>query len=97
MVVVFLAGVLPKQYLHDLLFHHRDTVHPLVKDGELIISGKHIHCSFLGFVFGPFVSSQRITLSFHGPLVHTSHFSVCYSYRYYCMLYVPELRGPPTC
>jgi hypothetical protein len=59
MLVVFLAGVAPKEYLHKLLYNHIDTVDPVYKKGEFVISKAHIHCSFLGFVFAPFVATGK--------------------------------------
>ena len=97
MLVVFLLGVMPREYLHEAFFHHEDTVHPVYKKGELVITIQHTHCSFLGFVFAPFVAAEKQYLSFEPVQVHC----VCYVLPSYKFTYnaahdAVSLRGPPV-
>ena len=97
MLFVFLAGIGPKEYIHELLFDHHDTVDLAVKKGDLVITGKHIHCSFLNFEFAPFLSAVQHTFLFSEPLLHIVYFSSAYSSYYFCTHRVTSLRGPPVC
>lgn len=97
MLVVFFLGVAPKEYIHDVLFHHHDTVHPLYKKGEIVITSKHIHCSFLGFVFAPFVNTEKQFISFRHFQQHTATYLLPeYYYSYTSAHAVLSLRGPPA-
>jgi len=92
MIAVFFVGVAPKEYVHEVLFHHHDTVHPLYKKGEIVITPKHIHCDFLGFAFAPYIASAAQTLTFRKVTVHiTSYVLPSYSSGHH----VASLRGPP--
>jgi hypothetical protein len=95
MLLVFLAGVLPKEYLHDLLYQHHDTEHPVLKKGEFVLSKKHTHCSFLGFAFGPYISSPLQFFSLTEQAVYTSYELPLYSFRYATAHHALLLRGPP--
>jgi len=95
MLVVFLLGVAPKDYLHELVYHHVDTVDPVYKKGEIVITGKHIHCNFLGFVFAPFVATGQQFLSFKEVPFYTKYLSSHYEYFYSYPHKVISLRGPP--
>ena len=95
MLGVFLIGVAPKEYLHELLFHHVDTVDPVYKKGEIVITPKHIHCAFLGFVFGPFVATERQFLSFKEIACFTDYLQSHYHYYYSSSHTALCLRGPP--
>jgi hypothetical protein len=97
MLVVFLVGVAPKEYLHDVLYHHTDTVDPVYKKGEVVISAKHIHCSFLGFAFAPFVGTEQQYLSFEEVPFYTCYLPQLYQYHYSSSHRVVSLRGPPAC
>jgi hypothetical protein len=97
MLFVFLAGIAPKEYIHDLLFQHTDTVHEVVKKGELVISSKHTHCSFLGFVFGPFIATQQHFLSFHQVAVYTNYVLPVHGFHFCSGKEAISLRGPPSC
>ena len=46
---VFLAGIAPKEYMHELFFDHNDTNEAPLKKDEVVIGNKHLHCSFLHF------------------------------------------------
>lgn len=97
MLVVFLVGVAPKEYLHEALFHHEDTVHPVYKKGELVITNKHTHCSFLGFVFAPFVAAEKQYLSFEEVQTHSVNYVLpSYSFKYNAAHDAVSLRGPPA-
>lgn len=97
MIVVFLVGVAPKEYLHEALFHHHDTVHPVYKKGEIVFTPKHIHCSFLGFAFAPYVASGKQFLSFKQVTVHTAGYLLPdYHFLYPSEHFVASLRGPPA-
>ena len=96
MLGVFLMGVAPKEYLHELLFDHVDTVDPVYKKGEMVITPKHIHCAFLGFVFAPFVATARQSLSFREVTVHTTTYIIPADQCWYSPAHhVASLRGPP--
>ena len=96
MLFVFLAGIAPKEYIHELLFAHTDSVHEVYKKGELVISGKHTHCSFLGFVFAPFVASGPQILVFAiADEFHGNNVSEYHAY-FYSAHGVVSLRGPPV-
>ena len=97
MLVVFLVGVAPKEYLHDALFDHEDTEHPVYKKGEVVISNKHTHCSFLGFVLAPFVATEQQSLSFKEVTGHcTSYVLSGYHFNYSAVQADISLRGPPA-
>ncbi len=98
MLAVFLLGVAPKEYLHELLYHHTDTVDPVYKKGEFVISNKHIHCSFLAFGFAPYISAEKQFLSFKEIPFYTNYILPCYQCYYTTAQRVLSLRGPPvTC
>jgi hypothetical protein len=97
MLGVFLVGVSPKEYLHQALFHHHDTVHPKYKKGEIVFTGKHIHCAFLGFVFAPFTATEKQFISFKEIPVHVSNYLLPdYHFSYSTLHKVVSLRGPPV-
>jgi len=96
MIAVFFVGVVPREYVHDVLFHHHDTVHPVYKKGEIVISKEHIHCGFLGFVFAPYVATEKQFLSFKEVAVHSTNYLVpSYNFSYSSEHHVASLRGPP--
>ena len=96
LLVVFLAGVAPKEYLHTLFYHHSDTVHHEYKKGELSLGNKHTHCSFLGFVLAPFVASDPIYIPFR-QVKFIGHYTLPI-YKLDCQVYqrLQLLRGPPN-
>jgi len=97
MIAVFFVGVAPKEYVHEVLFHHHDTIHPVYKKGEIVITSKHIHCGFLGFVFAPYVASEKQFLSFKEIAVHTAKYlTPVNQFRYSSAHHVASLRGPPS-
>jgi hypothetical protein len=97
MLFVFLAGIAPKEYIHELFFDHHDTVDLVIKKGDLVITNRHIHCSFLNFEFAPFVATAQHTLIFRVPLQHIVYFSSVYSSYYFLTHRAISLRGPPAC
>ena len=97
MLVVFLVGVIPKEYLHDALYHHHDDVHPVYKKGELVFTNKHNHCAFVGFVFAPFVATEKQFLSFSEYPVHSANYVLpSYYFAYSSVHESVSLRGPPV-
>ena len=97
MLAVFLVGVAPTEYLHDALYHHHDTVHPVYKKGEIVITQKHIHCAFLGFVFAPYVATDKQLLSFRDAQLHGANYVLpTYCFNYSSAHKVVSLRGPPA-
>src|ERR1035438_3153671 len=96
MLAVFLVGVAPKEYLHEILYHHTDTVDPVYKKGEIVITTKHIHCSFLGFAFAPYVAGEKQFLSFKETSCYTHYLQQFYHYHYCSSHQVLSLRGPPA-
>ena len=96
MIAVFFVGVAPKEYVHEVFFHHHDTVHPLYKKGEIVITPKHIHCEFLAFAFAPFIASAAQTLTFREVAVHvTAYILPSYRFTYSSEHHIASLRGPP--
>ena len=96
MIAVFFVGVAPKEYVHEVLFHHHDTVHPVYKKGEIVITPKHIHCDFLGFAFAPYIASEHQSLSFQEFTVHAAGYLIpVYHFSYASLYHVASLRGPP--
>ena len=95
MLAVFLIGVVPKEYLHDLIYHHTDTIDPVYKKGEFVISNKHIHCSFLAFAFAPFVATEKQFLAFKEIPCYTNYLLPVYHYNYVSVHKIISLRGPP--
>ena len=97
MLFVFFLGVAPKEYIHDVIFRHQDTVDHLFKKGEFSYSSKHRHCSFLGFVLAPFVFTERQSFSPKGFSVYTAVFILPdYAYKYSSLHAHTSLRGPPA-
>lgn len=97
MLVVFLAGSTPPEYIHDIFVHHTDDVDPVLKKGECGVVAKHHHCSFLGFEFTPFVTSEGATLIFeHITYLHAYSTSIYY-FHFFRAHKVISLRGPPAC
>ncbi|MBL7691310.1 MAG: hypothetical protein JNM41_06940 [Flavipsychrobacter sp.] len=94
--VVFLAGIMPKEYIHEAFFDHEDDIHPIYKKGEMVITKAHNHCSFLSFEFAPFLPAEVTVFSFHESAVHHEHYSSFYVS--YCppVSGVRLLRGPPA-
>jgi hypothetical protein len=97
MCLIFLAGVMPKEYLHDMLFDHHDDVHPVYAKNEIVFTSEHNHCSFVGFVFAPFIHTEKIFLTFRTELPQYSVYALPGYHE--CCLAVFEtiaLRGPPS-
>ena len=96
MFVVFFAGIMPKEYIHDALFHHEDDVHPIYKKGEVVITVKHNHCSFLSFEFAPFLAPEHHFLTFTETVVYTGYVLPVYTSYYTAATRALSLRGPPV-
>jgi hypothetical protein len=94
--VVFLSGIMPKEYLHDMLFDHTDEVHPIYKKGEVVITNKHNHCSFLSFEFAPFVRTESQVFRVLEQAVYTIFGLPVYTDTYTASFPVFLLRGPPA-
>ncbi len=96
MLVVFLVGSTPPEHIHDLFAHHEDGVDPQLKDGQFVLMAAHHHCSFLGFEFTPFVTTETEYLFFE----HISHentwLDVVYHFQFSASHKVISLRGPPA-
>src|ERR1043165_2782180 len=96
-LLVFVVGTMPKEYLHDLISDHVDTVHRDYKKGELEFSGNHKHCSFVGFAFAPYISAEKHFFSFEEVSVHINKYILpLYCFRYTTFSSVIALRGPPA-
>jgi hypothetical protein len=96
MIAVFFVAVAPKEYVHEVLFHHHDTVHPVYKKGEIVFSSKHIHCGFLGFAFAPYVAAEKQVFSPKEVTVHSTNYLLpAYHFSYSSEHHVTSLRGPP--
>jgi hypothetical protein len=94
--MVFLAGIVPKEYIHEAFFDHEDAMHPIYKKGEVVITKKHNHCSFLSFEFAPFVATEQQYLTFRATIVYTGYILPVYVHCYSAAFYVIALRGPPA-
>ena len=96
MLVIFLAGIMPKEYIHEALFEHEDTIHPNYKKGEIVITNKHTHCSFLGFVFAPFVATEKQFFKYADHIRHaTVYILPDYNFKACTATVAGLLRGPP--
>lgn len=93
--IVFLAGIMPKEYIHDALFDHVDDVHPVYAKGEIVITKKHNHCSFLSFEFAPFVTPQPYYFSHTEVSIYTVFVLPIYSFHYFSPQQFVLSRGPP--
>ena len=97
MIVVFLYGIAPREYVHDLFAHHHDTQELVLKKGQHAITLKHTHCSFLGIDFGPFVSSEKQYLVFEHITYPTAKISFPIPHFNFFTTYKKRsLRGPPA-
>jgi hypothetical protein len=96
MLLVFLAGVTPKEYLHTMFCRHHDTVDSVLKKGEFVIGNRHNHCTFLSFAFGPFVATDKQIISFKEVVYYTDYLLPFYSRYYFNAHKVISLRGPPA-
>ncbi|NDC40120.1 MAG: hypothetical protein EBZ77_00960 [Chitinophagia bacterium] len=96
LLIVFLFGVVPPEYLHDIFANHHDGVDPILKKGQTVFLPKHTHCSYLGFEYAPFTVPEQPFLIFE----HTEHHTlwVACSYAFICSLRPStlSLRGPPA-
>lgn len=97
MFVVFLAGIMPKEYIHHALFDHEDDVHPLYGKGELVITKKHNHCSFLSFEFAPYLVTESQPIRFKEVACYTEYVLPVYSFTYRDANNLATTRGPPAC
>jgi hypothetical protein len=93
--MVFLAGIMPKEYIHHALFDHEDDLHPVYKAGEVVITKKHNHCSFLSFEFAPFLVQEPHFLRFKELVVFTGYILPVIEFSFYSLPHVVSLRGPP--
>jgi hypothetical protein len=94
--LVFLAGIMPKEYIHEAFYDHEDDIHPVYKKGEVVITKKHNHCSFLSFEFAPFLAAERQYISFEEAIVYTGYILPEYIYAYSPESELVSLRGPPV-
>ena len=95
MLVVFFTGIAPKEYLHELILHHHDAIHPDYKKGQFEFSRKHSHCGFLGFAFGPFVAQEKQYIAFTESIAFSAFLISEYHFFYHSAPKTPSLRGPP--
>jgi len=96
MMLVFLAGIAPKEFLHDLFFDHHDTEEPILSKNDVVIGRKHAHCSFLTFEFAPFIVSEHQVIRFKEALEHVAAYRLPYYHCYYSQSSLTvSLRGPP--
>jgi hypothetical protein len=87
---------MPKELIHHALFDHEDDIHPLYGKGELVITKKHNHCSFLSFEYAPFIAPSTPTVVFTKLVVYTGFVSSHYSFRYLSAVFTISGRGPPS-
>jgi len=96
MLAVFLYGITPRDYLHDLFAGHTDTVDCHSAKQGVTIESKHTHCYFLLVDFGAYLA----TAHFYIPFRHLKH-EACYFLPYYKHFHslsvrTVSLRGPPS-
>jgi hypothetical protein len=96
LLALFLFGLLPKEYLHRILYRHRDTVDVPLKKGEVAVGCRHVHCTFLSFAFAPYLATEKTFLSFSDAAVYTRHVPRLYSFCFTACYTVSRLRGPPA-
>ena len=96
MFFVFLAGVMPREYLHDIIHNHHDTIHPIYKKGEFVVTSKHNHCSFLSFEFAPFLATEKQFLLFRHVFSYNTHVVPPRYFHYATPFRVFSTRGPPA-
>lgn len=96
MLAVFLIGSTPPEHIHDLFAHHQDDIDPPVRKGQSVMTPQHHHCSFLGFVFGPFVTNETEYLFFEHITHASSWLESCYAFSHSAIQDVVSLRGPPA-
>lgn len=96
MIVIFLYGIAPREYLHDLFAHHHDTQELLLKKGQTALTNKHTHCSFLGIDFGPFVAAEKQYFVFEYIAYPSTQTSAVYHTHFFTTYKKRCLRGPPV-
>lgn len=96
MLIVFLVGSTPPEYIHDLFAHHEDGIDPIVKKGQTAITPEHHHCSYLGFTFAPFVTTETEYLFFEHISYGNTWLPSFYYFNYVTTHQATSLRGPPT-
>jgi len=96
MLMVFLVGSTPPEYIHDLFVHHTDGIDPLLKKGEQVLMKEHHHCSFLSFNLASFISPEKEYLFFEYITHVNSWVMPVYHYRFSDAHDAIALRGPPT-
>ena len=95
LLVVFLFGVVPPEYLHDIFANHHDGVDPILKKGQVVFMPKHTHCSFLGFEYAPFTVPEQPFQFFETITHHTRWVNRNYYYTFSSRHQSLSLRGPP--
>ena len=95
-MVVFLIGILPKEYLHDVIFTHKDDVHPIYKKGELVFYKRHNHCTFVDYFLAHYIYSNRLFYIFKKYTQNIDYKTTYIVYPYYKTPKIVTLRGPPS-
>jgi|GEM_PF-1669529 len=95
MMVVFALAVMPKEYLHDALYHHHDVTHPIYRKGEFAFTKQHFHCSFVFFALAPFLAKDHLFVILHQQTAEVASVSAHYFFRYSATTPHRCLRGPP--
>jgi hypothetical protein len=96
MLIVFLVGSTPPEYIHDMFAHHQDEIDSPIVKGQAVMTPEHHHCSFLGFEFAPFVSTEPDFLIFEHITHENSWRESFYYYNYSNDHKAVSLRGPPV-
>ena len=95
LLVIFLFGVVPPEYLHDIFAGHNDGIDPILKKGEVVFMPKHTHCSFLGFEFTPFALPTPQFVVFAQTVFYCKWIAVSYNYQHSSLHFTTASRGPP--
>ncbi|WP_105038560.1 hypothetical protein [Flavipsychrobacter stenotrophus] len=96
MLIVFLVGSTPPEYIHDLFANHQDEIDAPIVKGQAVMTPEHHHCSFLGFEFTPFVTTPHELLVFEF-ITHENTWRPSF-YYFNCSTghQAVSLRGPPA-
>jgi len=95
-MLVFMAGITPQEYLHDLLYDHQDSFDASLKKGELVITNKHHHCSFLNFEYTPYLPAAQPVFIFATVVYGLPHHDAARAFLHAADEATIYLRGPPA-
>lgn len=97
LLLVFLTGITPRQYWHDLLADHRDVIGAAHHSEELKVSKTGFNCGWNNEVAttSPFIQTEPISLP-EPVMVYRQYASSPFSSLYLTTVSDQLLRGPPA-